>query len=131
MSSFLICRAGLRTRAALAGDGEKIRDSSVSILISVLWGDCFMGVLGVESLFRFRVEGIASSMSTGSSVGSFVSFKELVIEEWVLRRVERVALRNFVVSWDILEVRMMKWELYSFGAAEVAGEGKSWLEDVG
>lgn len=71
----------------LDGEGKKVSDSSVSVLMVVFFlplEEVLMGVRGVGSRFLLRVagEGIASSMST---VG-VDSFKALEREERVLRR---------------------------------------------
>lgn len=106
----------MRTREGFAEEGENVIESSTSVLIVVLFfEDRLTGVLGVGSLFRLRPDGITSSMSAGSVGGSFVA-RELERELRVLRR---VALRNVVVSCEILEVRMVDSELCCFGAAVV------------
>lgn len=75
-----------------------------------------MGIRGVDSRFRFREEGIISSMSVGSfrdSTGSSflieASWANREREDRVDRRVpEVVALRIFAVSCEILEVRIVR-----------------------
>ncbi len=91
--------------------------SSVSVLtVTVLRGDCLIGVRCAPSRFRFRDEGTASSISIEDSPdsGDIMSFPEALYAnfervERVLRRVaveSEVAFRTLVVSWEILDVRI-------------------------
>lgn len=84
--------------------------SSISVLTVVLLGDCFAALRGVGR-FRFR-EGITSSISNGSSESSFLTEPLCANREMevrvLLRGESAVAFRSLEVSWEILEVRMLK-----------------------
>jgi hypothetical protein len=62
----------------------------------LLPGDPFMGVRGVASRFRFRGGATASSISNRGA------------DDRVLRRAAEVARTTLEVSWDILDVRMLR-----------------------
>jgi hypothetical protein len=104
----------LRTLRSL--DGENVTLSSTSVLtVTVLRGDCLIGVRRVGSRFRFRDGGITSSISVvfcnGSGECSFV-FEELPCAN--REREGRVLLRDVGerdVAVIILEVSFESLEV--------------------
>jgi hypothetical protein len=111
VSSFLICRAGLRTLRSFVGENEIASSTSV-LIVTFFFGDCFKGVRDVVSRFRFRDEP-TSSISAGGWDSSILVEAELFVtnletDERVDRLVWDVALINWDVSCAILEVRIMR-----------------------